>query len=212
MTQPHDANATAHVRDFYERYAPRYDHETSYYDRLLLGDRRLRLCGRARGSVLEVAIGTGRNLPHYPPGIRLTGIDVTPAMLSVARHRAREIGMPVYLIRGDAQALPIADATFDTVVCTLALNAIPDDRAAIAEMYRVLRPAGELLLLGHVASHLGPVRALQRLLERKSLPIAGDHQTRQPVPILLATGFAIQHHERSRAGIIQSITATKPTK
>lgn len=210
MAQARNANATTRVRDFYQKYAPRYDHETGYYDRFLLGDRRARVCGQARGSVLEVAIGTGRNLPHYLPGIRLTGIDLTPAMLSIARDRASELGMPVNLVQGNAQALPFADATFDTVVCTLALNAIPDDRAAIAEMYRVLRPGGALLLLGHVASHVRPVRALQRLLERKSLPIAGDHQTRQPVPILVATGFVIQRHERSKAGIIQSVTAIKP--
>jgi ubiquinone/menaquinone biosynthesis C-methylase UbiE len=210
VVEASDANVTTRVRAFYEQYAPRYDRETDYYDRFLLGDRRARVCGHARGSVLEVAIGTGRNLTFYPRGIRLTGIDLTPAMLSVARNRARDLGMSVSLVQGNAQALPFADATFDTVVCTLALNAIPDDRAAIAEMYRILRPAGALLLLGHVASHLRPVRALQRLLERKSLPIAGDHQTRQPVPILLTTGFAIQHQERSKAGVIQSVRAIKP--
>jgi len=205
-------DATGRVRDFYQQYAARYDHETDYYDRFLLGHRRARLCGMARGSVLEVAIGTGRNLPHYPPGIRLTGIDLTPAMLHLARRRAQELNMVVHLVQGDAHALPFAGATFDTVVCTLALNAIPDDRAAIAEMYRVLRPGGALLLLGHVASHLRPIRALQRLLERKSVPIAGDYQTRQPVPIVLATGFVIQRQERARAGIIQLITAVKPSR
>jgi hypothetical protein len=86
-------------------------------------------------------------------------------------------------------------------MCTLALNAIPDERAAIAEMRRVLLPGGLLLLLGHVASHHGVVRVVQRLLENKSVPIAGDYQIRQPVPSLLATGFTIRWQERSRAGI-----------
>jgi ubiquinone/menaquinone biosynthesis C-methylase UbiE len=95
---------------------------------------------------------------------------------------------------------------------TLALNAIPDDRAAIAEMYRVLRPGGRLLLLGHVASHHRVVRGVQRLLEKKSLPIAGDYQTRQPLPIVLATGFTVERQERSKAGVIQRIAAVKPDK
>jgi len=203
-------NPTERVRGFYQQYAPRYDHETNYYDRFLLGDRRAWLCAQARGAVLEVAIGTGRNLPFYPRGIRLTGIDLTPAMLQIARDRAHHLGMRVDLIEADARALPFADASFDTVICTLALNAIPDDRAAIAEMYRTLRPTGQLLLLGHVASDLRFVRMMQRLLERKSLPIAGDYQTRQPVPILLGLGFIIKHQERARAGIIQTVIAVKP--
>jgi hypothetical protein len=63
-------NPTERVRGFYQRYAPRYDHDTGYYDRYLLSDGRAWVCSQARGAVLEVAIGTGRNLPFYPRGIR----------------------------------------------------------------------------------------------------------------------------------------------
>jgi ubiquinone/menaquinone biosynthesis C-methylase UbiE len=209
VTDTGDVSPTERVRGFYQQYAPRYDHETGYYDRVLLGDGRAWVCSQARGAVLEVGVGTGRNLPFYPRGIGLAGIDLTPAMLAVARERARDLGMVVDLVEGDAQALPFADGSFDTVVCTLALNAIPDDGAAIAEMHRVLLPGGLLLLLGHVASHHGFVRVVQRLLEKKSLPIAGDYQTRQPLPILLSAGFTIQRQERSKAGIIQRIAAIK---
>ena len=213
---PHDParrpEPTARAREFYQRYAPRYDHETSYYDRFLLGDGRAWVCSQARGAVLEVAIGTGRNLPFYPHGVRLVGIDLTPAMLAIARDRARKLRMDVTLVEGDAEALPFLDDSFDTVVCTLALNAIADHETAIAEMYRVLEPTGKLLLVGHVASHYTVVRAMQRLLERKSIPIAGDHQTRQPVPVLRAAGFTIQGQKRSRAGIIQRIIAVKPPR
>jgi ubiquinone/menaquinone biosynthesis C-methylase UbiE len=212
VAEPADLDPTERARRFYQQYAPRYDHETGYYDRLLLGDGRAWVCSQARGDVLEVAVGTGRNLPFYPPGIRLVGIDLTPAMLGIARARARGLGMNVALLEGDAQALPFADASFDTVVCTLALNAIPDDRAAIAEMYRVLRPGGRLLLLGHVASHHRVVCAIQRRLERKSVPIAGDYQTRQPLPILAAVGFAIEQQKRSKAGIILRVSAVKPAQ
>ncbi|MEO3928829.1 class I SAM-dependent methyltransferase [Micromonosporaceae bacterium B7E4] len=139
-------------------------------------------------------------------------IDLTSAMLAIARDRSRELGMAADLLVGNAQALPFAGASFDTVVCTLALNAIPDDRAAIAEMYRVLRPGGRLLLLGHVASHHRVVRALQRQLEKKSVPIAGDHQTRQPLPILDSAGFTVERQARSRLGIIQRIVAVKPAR
>jgi ubiquinone/menaquinone biosynthesis C-methylase UbiE len=96
------------------------------------------------------------------------------------------------------------------VVCTLGLNAIPDDQAAVGEMYRVLRPGGRLVLLGHVASPSRPVRAAQHVVERWLLPIAGDHLTRQPLLLLRAAGFVIDRDQRSRMGIIQRLVATKP--
>ena len=91
------------------------------------------------GEVLEIAVGTGRNLPHYPDDVRLTGIDFVPAMLDVARRRAVELGRPVDSRLGDGQALELEDATFETVVCTLSLCTIPDEtgcqcaRSAIRE-------------------------------------------------------------------------------
>jgi SAM-dependent methyltransferase len=136
---------TQRVRAFYRQYAPRYDQQTAWYDRVLLGDGRAWAGAQSDGAVLEVAIGTGRNLPYYPRDRWLTGIDLTPAMLTLARDRARELHVAVALLVADAQALPFAAASFDSVVCTLGLNAIPDDRAAVAEMYRGLaarRPAG----------------------------------------------------------------------
>ena len=96
------------------------------------------------------------------------------------------------------------------MACTLGLNAIPDDQAAVAEMYRVLRPGGRLVLLGHLASPYRAVRAIQRVLERWLLPVAGDHQTRQPLLLLRAAGFVIDRDQRSRMGIIQRLVATKP--
>ena len=131
-------------------------------------------------------------------------------MLAIAHNRARELGVAAALLVADAQALPFGAASFDSVVCTLGLNAIPDDQAAVVEMYRVVRPGGRLVLLGHVASPYRPVRALQRGIERWLLPIAGDHQTRHPLPLLRAAGFIIDRDERSRVGIIQRLVATKP--
>jgi ubiquinone/menaquinone biosynthesis C-methylase UbiE len=90
------------------------------------------------------------------------------------------------------------------------LNAIPDDQAAVGEMYRVLRPGGRLVLLGHVASPYRLVRAAQRLVEWWLLPVAGDHLTRRPLPLLQAAGFVLDREERSRMGVIQRLVVTKP--
>ena len=206
-----NGEVTDRLRSLWERYAPRYERDTGFYDLLLLGESRSWACSQASGQVLEVAIGTGRNLPFYPRGIQLTGIDFSPAMLEIARGRAAEVGVNVALIEGDAQHLPFADHRFDTVVCTLALSSIPDPAAAINEMHRVLRPGGQLLVVGHVASPHRVVRAGQQTLERLSIRLAGDHQTRQPYPEIVAAGFAVDRRERLRAGIIERIHAIKPS-
>jgi ubiquinone/menaquinone biosynthesis C-methylase UbiE len=206
-----NGEVTDRLRGLWECYAARYDRDTGFYDLLLLGESRSWACSQASGQVLEVAIGTGRNLPFYPRGIQLTGIDFSPAMLEIARGRAAEVGVNVALIEGDAQHLPFADRRFDTVVCTLALSSIPDPAAAMNEMHRVLRPGGQLLVVGHVASPHRVLRAGQRTLERLSIRLAGDHQTRQPYPEIVAAGFTVDRRERLRAGIIERIHAIKPS-
>lgn len=175
----------------------------------MVGDGRRWACSQAVGVVLEVAIGTGRNLSNYPDGVRLVGVDLSPAMLEIARNRVRGLGVNVALVEGDAQRLPFADGCFDTVVCVLGLSSIPDDRVALGEMHRVLRGGGRLILLGHVASHNRAVRAAQRVIERHSLRIAGDHQTRQVHPLVHHAGFAIEYRRRHRLGVIERLTAIK---
>jgi SAM-dependent methyltransferase len=154
-----NGEVTDRLRSLWERYAPRDDRDTGFYDVWLLGDSRSWACSQASGHVLEVAIGTGRNLPFYPRGIQLTGIDFSPAMLEIARDRAAELGIDVTLLEADAQHLPFVDDRFHTVVCTLALSSIADPAPAIGEMYRVLHPGGQLLVVGHVASPYRVVRA-----------------------------------------------------
>lgn len=131
------AAETERRRRIWDKEAPRYDRTIRVIERLLFGDGRAWIGARARGEVLEVAVGTGRNFRFYPGGVRLTGIDFSAGMLAIARERARRLGLDASLREGDAQALPFQDASFDSVVCTLSLCNIPDDRRAVAEMKRV---------------------------------------------------------------------------
>ncbi|HET6708710.1 class I SAM-dependent methyltransferase, partial [Amycolatopsis sp.] len=108
-------------RRYWDRKSPGYDAEMGVWDRRLFGDSREWACGQAAGEVLEVAAGTGLNLPHYPAEVTLTGLDLSEGMLAIARDRARHLGRPVTLQVGDAHRLPFADCSFDTVVCTLGL-------------------------------------------------------------------------------------------
>src|SRR5919112_1794043 len=201
---------TERVRRYYERIAHRYDEYVGYFEKLLVGDGRHWVCSQARGVVLELAVGTGRNLPYYPADVRLTGVDLTPAMLTIARQRASDLGCEVDLRVGDAQNLNLPDTRFDTVVATLALSSIPDDRQAVAEVWRVLRPGGRLLLLEHVRSPLLPVRALQRLLDPLFVHCYGDHLLREPLDHLAAVGFVVERAEQSKGGMIERLVARAP--
>lgn len=197
-------------RRVWDRAAPGYDRQIAYFERLLLRGGREWLGARARGRVLEVAIGTGRNLPHYPPEAAVTGIELSPAMLAVARRRAADLGRDADLREGDAEHLPFADAAFDTVVCALSLCTIPDPATAIGEMKRVLNPGGRLLLLDHVASTWPPVYAAQWLLEQVTGRAAGEYFTRRQLPLVRAAGFRVVETERLKAGAAERIHAVKP--
>ena len=195
---------------YWDKQAGRYDREMNFWDRHLFGDSRPWACGRADGDVLEVAVGTGRNLSFYPDGTRLTGVDWSPAMLGIARQRAAALGREADLRQGDAQALDFPDESFDTVLCALGLCAIPDDRRAVSEMARVLRPGGRLLLVDHVAASASALRGVQWLYERITIPLAGEHFRRRPAVYLTELGFLIEESERFKLGVVERVCARKP--
>jgi ubiquinone/menaquinone biosynthesis C-methylase UbiE len=204
------SDETERIRDLYDAEASGYDREIAFFEKVLFAGGREWVCSRARGDVLELAAGTGRNFAHYPAGARLTAIELSPAMLDLARLRARDAGREVDLRLGDAHALQFPDESFDTVTCTLALCTIPDDRTAIAEARRVLRPGGRLLLLEHVRSPRRTIRAVQRLLDPLAVRFKADHLAREPLEHLTAEGFAIDELQRSKLGIVERVAARKP--
>jgi ubiquinone/menaquinone biosynthesis C-methylase UbiE len=191
---------TDRVRRKWNRMAGRYE-RGAWGERLALANTRELLCARAHGRVLEVAIGTGRSLEHYPPGVEVTGVDLSPEMLAFARRRAAGLTLPVRLVEGDAQCLEFADAEFDTVMCALSLCTIPDQRAALAEMWRVLKPGGTLLLVDHIEYTRG---LLRRLEHRKARP------RRRPADIAEELGFDIEVGERIALGFVERVIAHRP--
>jgi ubiquinone/menaquinone biosynthesis C-methylase UbiE len=196
----------------WDKAAPSYDKQIAFFEKIQFGGGREWLGERARGRILEVAIGTGRNLPHYASDAVVTGIELSPAMLAIARQRAGNLGRAVEFREGDAVHLPSDDASFDTVVCALSLCSIPVPDIAIGEMKRVLVPGGRLLLLDHIGSSWPPVYAAQWLLEQVTIRAAGEHFTRRQLPRVLAAGFQIVEAERLKAGTVERIHAVKPAR
>ncbi len=200
---------TIRVREVQDKHADGYDRQMNFFDRVLFGGGREWACSHAEGDVLEIAVGSGRNLPFYPPSVKLTAIEFSPQMLALARKRADALGREFDLREGDAQDLEFDDRSFDTVIITLALCTIPDDRKAAREAYRVLRPGGRLILLEHVRSPALPVRAIQRLLDPLAVRFEADHLVREPLDYIAEEGFEVESVERSKWGIVERVVARK---
>jgi ubiquinone/menaquinone biosynthesis C-methylase UbiE len=203
-------NRTTRWHRHWDKKSRSYDKEMRFWDRRLFGDSRSWACGQATGKVLEVAVGTGLNLGAYPDDVTLTGIDLSEGMLDIARGRSTLLGRRAALLQGDAQQLPFDDASFDTVVCTFGLCAIPDHTRAITEMTRVLRPGGRLILVDHIESTSRPVRGVQHLLETFTVPLGGEHFLRRPLTQVRAAGFDIEQAQRFKLGLVERLVARKP--
>jgi ubiquinone/menaquinone biosynthesis C-methylase UbiE len=197
------------VRAYYQREADRYDSAIAGFERLFLGDARRWAASQARGDVLEIGIGTGRNLPFYAVDTRLVGIDMSAAMLAVARQRAQLVGRSVDLRVAHAESLSFVNESLDAVVCTLVLCCMPNPQRAINEMARVLKPGAKLVMVEHVRSPVWPVRLVQQVLEPISLRTQADDLLRDPLDYLADLPLTIELLERSKWGVIERLVARK---
>jgi len=145
-----DGRERGNVEAVYDRVARFYDLYDAPMDWLGGTKRRRRVLGRARGSVLEVGVGTGRNLGHYPPNVQLTGIDISKRMLDRARRRSRDLGFVAELHHGDVEHLALPDDSFDTVTATCVFCSVEHPVEGLREVARVCKPDGQVLLLEHV--------------------------------------------------------------
>lgn len=169
----------------YERIAPVYDVLDGVYE--WSWKRRLgaELFAHARpGRLLDVGVGTGCNMPFYPPGSEVVGIDASPAMLARARTRARRLGLRVELRQMNPLELAFPDGSFDTVAATFVLLCLPDELQlpALRELARVTRPGGRILLLDYHRSSRTAVRWWMRLLSawlRRAFAARFDPTTEQ---------------------------------
>ena len=191
----------------YDRFAPWYDWVEGVPD--LLGVRRLRrrLLRQASGKVLEVAVGTGKNVQYYPRGCRIIGIDVSREMLNVARERAAKLSMEVSPLLADAEALPFSAESFDTVVSSLSSCTFPDPMIALREIARVCKPSGRILLLEHGRSNREWLARWQdRHADQFAKPL-GCHWNREPLELARKAGLKVVERQRCFFGIFHRIKA-----
>lgn len=211
LDAPDIERLNAKVKRSWAKQASRYDKQIGFFERRVFGrSHRPWACSRASGNTLEIAVGTALNLPYYSEGVRLTGLDLSPEMLAIARERADELGRDIDLHEGDAHVLPFADGSFDTVVCTYSLCNIPDPQLAVNEMKRVLKPGGKLVIVDHIRAAVKPVLWLQKAIEFITARLEGEHATRRPAEQVEAAGFEIEERERlAFAGVVERLVAVK---
>ncbi len=161
-------------------------------NRELAGYRR-RVVPAARGRVLEVGIGSGLNLPFYGSEAKeVIGLDPSLPLLEIAGKQARIGHRPVTMLQGSAEAIPLEDASVDTVLTTWSLCTIPNAHAALTEMRRVLKPAGDLVFVEHGKA---PDRSVARWQDRIAplwRPLAGGCHLNRPIAALIeGAGFTM---------------------
>lgn len=201
------AHAGSAPRRIYDRVAPIYDWYDTPMDFLGGRARRRRLLRRARGNVLEVGVGTGRNLEFYPEGVRMTAIDVSGRMLERARRRAGRLGRRVRLQQADVEALPFPDASFDTVAASCVFCSVADPVAGLRELGRVVRPDGQVLLLEHVRPRNALLGKLFDWLSPLTRRAFGPEINRRTEENVLAAGLRIEQVRRE--GIWREIVARR---
>ncbi|MDE4305759.1 class I SAM-dependent methyltransferase [Phaeobacter gallaeciensis] len=152
------------VQSSYARWAPIYDRTFGAVTNA--GRRRVvNYINRRGGSVLEVGVGTGLSLPHYGADLRVTGIDFSTEMLAKAENRVAEMGLAnvAGLRQMDARDLDFPDASFDTVAAMHVLSVVPEPQKVMAEIARVLKPGGEVVISNHFKSTQGVLASLEKI-------------------------------------------------
>jgi ubiquinone/menaquinone biosynthesis C-methylase UbiE len=164
-----------------------------------------------RGRLLEVGVGTGKNMPFWPKSVEITAIDVTPAMLEWARRRAERLGLAAQLDLGDVQDLPHADGTFDVAVATFVFCSVPDPVLGLQQLRRVVRPGGAVVLMEHVRSDNPTLGRAMDLLNPLVVRLVGANINRHTVANVGEAGLLLEQVQDLEAGgIFKLILALVP--
>ena len=179
---------TNKIKKRYNRIAKFYDILDKPMEMAASGWRE-KLLQEAKGKVLEVGIGTGKNIPHYPHNVELTGIDFSPKMVEIARKKTKN-REDVTILEMDAEEMDFNDNSFDTVITSCVFCSVPDPVQGLKEIKRVCKSGGKIVMLEHVRSHKKVVGPLMDALNFIPLHIYGANINRETYDNLLKAGFA----------------------
>ena len=196
------------TRKRYDRLAFCYDFLEAPMERIGFASWRPKILNRIRGGrILEVGVGTGKNLPYYPEGLTVDAIDISPRMLERARKRATLLNLSVKFQEMDVQELTFPDKVFDTIFATFVFCSVPDPVKGLRELLRVCKPEGKLLLMEHMRPGN---RVLGFLFDRFNplvVRMMGANINRKTLDNIRNAGWRIHSEERLLSDIVRLIEA-----
>lgn len=164
-----------------------------------MAEHREDLLAGVAGRVIEMGAGNGLNFAHYPAEVTgVLAVEPEPYLRGIARDAAARAPVPVEVAEGSAERLPAGDGEFDAAVASLVLCSVPDQRAALRELHRVVRPGGQLRFMEHVRAESAGLRRAQRIADATLWPVlcGGCHTGRDTVAAIERTGFTIERLDR----------------
>jgi ubiquinone/menaquinone biosynthesis C-methylase UbiE len=162
-------------------------------------DNRKELLAGLSGRVVEVGSGIGSNFAHYPDTVtEVIAVEPEPYLRAKSEEEAVKAPVPVHVVDAVAEALPVDDASIDAGIVSLVLCSVPDQDAALRELYRKIKPGGELRFLEHVVSNRASRRRVQRFMDKTFYPrmAGGCHLTRDTRAAIDRAGFIVQRSRR----------------
>lgn len=208
MRQSQRQKDTEITRQRYNRIARMYDRMEGGVERIAFRKWRQLLWSRVQGSrILEVGVGTGRNIPYYPGGASVTAVDLSEGMLVRAQQLAARQGINVDLHRMDVQQLEFPDLSFDAVVATFVFCSVPDPVLGLREVARVTRTGGDLWLLEHMRVNHPLIGAILDLVNPLVVRVMGANVNRKTVENVRRAGLQIQEVRPLFGDLVQLIHA-----
>jgi ubiquinone/menaquinone biosynthesis C-methylase UbiE len=180
-----------------EKIRKRYDRASKFYDifekpmeAMSLKKWRVEATKGLKGTVLEVGVGTGKNIPYYPEGIGITAIDFSGKMLAKAREKAEVLNKKVKLLQMDAQNMDFPDNTFDMVFTTCVFCSVPDPVKGLKEIRRVCKNNGKIVMIEHVRSEKKLMGLIMDIFNPLTLNLYGANINRRTVENAQKAGFS----------------------
>ena len=198
--------STKQTQKRYDRQAGLFDFWEAPIEALGFKRLRKRLWSEVHGArILEVGVGTGKNLPQHPQGSRSVAVDLSPGMLRRAARKAGRLGRDVDLVLADAQRLPFRDGAFDAAAATFVFCSVPDPVLGLREVHRVLRRDGGLHLLEHVRSRNPIVGKLMDWTNPLWVRVSGANINRDTVANVQSAGIELETVKSRMFGILKLI-------